>query len=268
MPSTASRFDPWGPVSSVLYEINDSDFVQDAIANTGVEIAWRPFSKSDAYSHGTRIRALRRDISEAYARLTDDQKGIFAEIVIKAILRHRKGEELREALLNRLSDIGWTILEDGQLATKDALVSEQFFPPNSEYDAYIAIRHVLFSAQASITIVDAYVASELLQIFAALPMRTVDIKVLTVAAKLKPDFRTELNTFTRQNADIRIEIRHTHDFHDRFIIVDDTAYFHVGASIKDAGRRAFMISRIEDPPNITALKDSIVQAWVASAPYV
>lgn len=54
------RFDPWGPISVVLYETKDSDFVEDAIATTGVEVDWRPFTREDAYSHSTRIRALRR----------------------------------------------------------------------------------------------------------------------------------------------------------------------------------------------------------------
>ncbi len=41
MSTVADTFDPWGPISAVLYEIKDSDFVQNAIANTGIDIAWR-----------------------------------------------------------------------------------------------------------------------------------------------------------------------------------------------------------------------------------
>jgi hypothetical protein len=48
MSGMSAKFDPWGPISSVLYEIKDSDFVQTAIANTGIEINWTPISKADA----------------------------------------------------------------------------------------------------------------------------------------------------------------------------------------------------------------------------
>lgn len=109
MSGISAKFDPWGPILSVLYEIKDSDFVQTAIANTGIEIDWTPFSKADAYSHGTRIRALRRDISSAYAQIDQDTRGLVARIVVKAILRRHDGYELRVSLRERLEDIGWTI---------------------------------------------------------------------------------------------------------------------------------------------------------------
>lgn len=35
-------------------------------------------------------------------------------------------------------------------------------------------------------------------------------------------------------------------FHDRFLIIDETTAYHIGASIKDAGKKCFAISRIED----------------------
>lgn len=35
-------------------------------------------------------------------------------------------------------------------------------------------------------------------------------------------------------------------FHDRFLIIDDTQAYHIGASIKDAGKKCFGITLIED----------------------
>src|SRR5579872_2733934 len=156
MSAVTTRFDPWGPISTVLYETADSDFVQNAVGNTGVAIDWQPLNKAESYSHGTRIRAMRRDISAAYERLNDDLKGRFAQIVVKAMLRRHNEAELRSKLCELLSDIGWAITEDGVLKTEDALVSEQFFPPNSEFDAYIAIRDILGTAREKLLIVDAY----------------------------------------------------------------------------------------------------------------
>ena len=42
----------------------------------------------------------------------------------------------------------------------------------------------------------------------------------------------------------------TEDFHDRFLIIDEAMAYHVGASLKDAGKKCFAINRIEDRANI------------------
>jgi hypothetical protein len=237
--------------------------VQDAIARTGIDIEWHPFSKDEAYSHSTRIRALRRDVTAAYAKLKPEQKGQFAQIVVKSLLQRFNADELRQILLTQLADIDWTISEGGHLATLDALISEHFFPFNAEYDAYIAIRELLASAASKIVIVDTYVGSSLLITLKALASPNLTVNVLTVAKNLKPDFRLELANFRKQVAGISIEVRTGGNFHDRYIVIDDARFYHVGASIKDAGIRAFMISRIEDRPNIESARYSIAQAWAA-----
>ena len=38
----------------------------------------------------------------------------------------------------------------------------------------------------------------------------------------------------------------TNKFHDRFMIIDDTEMYHLGASIKDLGKKCFGINRMED----------------------
>ena len=43
------------------------------------------------------------------------------------------------------------------------------------------------------------------------------------------------------------------DFHDRFIIIDRTEVYHVGASIKDAGKKSFGITKLEEQDLIDSL---------------
>lgn len=208
----SAKFDPWGPISSVLCEINDSDFVQTVIANTGIEIDWTPFSKADAYSHGTRIRALLRDISSAYAQIDQDTRGLVARIVVKAILRRHDGDELRASLRERLEDIGWTIDEGGNLVTLDALVSEAFFPANSEYDAYVAIRDVISNAANELIIEDPYIGTSLLMALRTLSSNKVRVRILKVAKRLPADFAAELAAFRKQ----RPRYRYRNPQHRRF----------------------------------------------------
>lgn len=43
-----------------------------------------------------------------------------------------------------------------------------------------------------------------------------------------------------------LQVKYTNVFHDRFLIIDDTTVYHIGASLKDAGKKTFGISLIHD----------------------
>ena len=54
----------------------------------------------------------------------------------------------------------------------------------------------------------------------------------------------DINKFNAQYPSVRIKM--TTDFHDRFLIIDDKEGYFIGASIKDAGKKSFAITKIED----------------------
>jgi hypothetical protein len=62
--------------------------------------------------------------------------------------------------------------------------------------------------------------------------------------KAKADFALEAKHFIAQHGG-QVEARVTSDYHDRFIVVDGTTVWHLGASIKDAGKKAFALSQFE-----------------------
>lgn len=57
---------------------------------------------------------------------------------------------------------------------------------------------------------------------------------------------TEKESNTLKNQYGKLEIKFTDEFHDRFLILDNKMLYHIGASIKDAGKKAFEISLNED----------------------
>ena len=67
----------------------------------------------------------------------------------------------------------------------------------------------------------------------------------------------------QQYPNVAVNVRTTTDFHDRFIVLDGNVCVHVGASIKDAGKRACMVSRIEDVANRDAMLRQLNQSWEA-----
>ena len=56
--------------------------------------------------------------------------------------------------------------------------------------------------------------------------------------------KLDINKFNKQYPTLKVAM--TNKFHDRFIVVDNKELYHVGASLKDLGKRCFAISKIED----------------------
>ena len=250
------KYDPWGPVSSTLYTLNNSDLVENLLGFTGVL-----HLSSSRSTHIERIREYKPIIQTAYEQLPDNEKGRFAQIVAKGLLNAYIKDETKENLIQRLNAIGWAITEDGTLTTQDALLSEQFFPPGTPYDAYIAIREILEKAASSAIIIDPFMGSTIFATLSTINASTLSIQLLTTAMNLKSDFQIEAANFQKQYTTVQLEVRTTTDFHDRFIAIDNAEYYHIGASIKDAGKRAFLISRLQDQPIINILKQYIDQVW-------
>ena len=96
-------------------------------------------------------------------------------------------------------------------------------------------------AEKSIILVDNYVDVETLNILAK-KKKKVNVTIYTVR-------RTRLTSqdiikFNSQYP--TLTVNYTDVFHDRFLIVDDTTAYHIGASLKDAGKKCFGINRIEE----------------------
>ena len=60
--------------------------------------------------------------------------------------------------------------------------------------------------------------------------------------------KSEIGTFQKQYPSL--QVKYTGNFHDRFLILDHTVGYHIGASVKDAGKKCFAISLIEDAQSV------------------
>jgi len=138
-----------------------------------------------------------------------------------------------------------------------------FFPEQSHHDAYVGIRAILQKARNRIVVVDPYIDQSIFTILSSCVEGGTTIRILS--SKLPPDFALEAKRWLSQYGGSLLEVRTTKEFHDRFIILDDTACWHVGCSIKDAGNKAFMLSELEDHDNRMALLAQVNKSWAAGA---
>ena len=182
-------------------------------------------------------------------------------LVVKEIVKRDAGTV--DQLTERLRQLGWDIV-DTSLTPRAKSLRELFFGRGQEHDAYVEIRGILNSAQTSLYIVDPYVDGSLLILLSSITVSSLKVDILT--SKLPSDFSLECSKFMGQHKSICLTVRKTKDFHDRFVIVDSNRCFHIGASIKDAGRKAFMISLIEDAANAAAVIEQQKTSWEAGIP--
>ncbi len=120
-------------------------------------------------------------------------------------------------------------------------VGQKIFFEGQIYDAFSLLVSLVEKAEKSIVLIDNYVDVGTLNILAK-KKDGVDVTIYTVrrtrlASQDIANFNSQYPTLT---------VNYTGVFHDRFLIIDEATAYHIGASIKDAGKKCFGISRIED----------------------
>lgn len=139
---------------------------------------------------------------------------------------------------------------------------EGLFVAGQHFDALQLAIQVLSRAKRNIAIIDAYIDHRLLQLLAT-KHESVGVRILTGTRSLPPDIPTLAGAFNKQYGQKgALSVRTSNAFHDRFLIIDDGDYYHFGASLKDAGSRGFMFSRIEEPLVIEMLRKSFEEEWL------
>ena len=108
------------------------------------------------------------------------------------------------------------------------------------FDAYVFVADLVKTAKKSIILIDNYVDETVLQLFTKRNKNaTVKIYTKTISKTLKQD----LEKYNAQYPKIKIE--KFDKAHDRFLIIDETTIYHIGASLKDLGKKWFAFSKME-----------------------
>ena len=110
------------------------------------------------------------------------------------------------------------------------------------WDATSCIEDIIGRARKTIILIDGYVDKNTLDMFTS-KRPEVSVIIHTNQKNCKITDK-EYNDFNNQYGPLKI--KYTDEFHDRFLILDNKELYHIGASIKDAGKKAFEISINED----------------------
>ncbi|OQX79629.1 MAG: DNA-binding protein [Bacteroidetes bacterium 4484_276] len=106
------------------------------------------------------------------------------------------------------------------------------------FDAWVFVNNLIKSAQSSIILIDNYVDESILTLFS----KNQNIKVKIYTKNISKQLKLDLNKYNAQYKPIEIvEFKYAHD---RFLIIDDKIFYHIGASLKDLGKKLFAFSKL------------------------
>ena len=112
------------------------------------------------------------------------------------------------------------------------------------FDAYVFASDLIKSAKKSITLIDNYIDESVLLMLAK---RNDGVTAKIITRSISDPLKLDLDKHNKQY--LPIDIQESDRYHDRFLIIDEDVY-HLGASMKDLGKKLFAFSKMEIPSKI------------------
>lgn len=159
-------------------------------------------------------------------KIISDHRGIFQRLSgleYKQIQTDKKFEIIFDALQQKKTEPIQGIFYNGQI-----------------FDAYKFIADLIRKAEVSITLIDNYIDDTVLTLFSK---RKKNVSVTIYTKSISKQLSLDLTKFNAQYEPIIIE--EFSDAHDRFLIIDDKELYHIGASLKDLGKKWFAFSKMD-----------------------
>ena len=149
----------------------------------------------------------------------------------------------------RLSELEQTVSEHSKKIDFFVRTSlppvEGIFFDGQIFDAYKFASDLIKSARQSLVLIDNYVDESVLLM---LSKRQPGVTATIYTQRITPQFRLDLDRHNDQYPPVDVW---TCKFsHDRFLIVDETDVYHIGASLKDLGKKMFAFSKLDIPATV------------------
>ena len=168
--------------------------------------------------------------------------------IMKAFVAMRKFILKNAEIFSRLEKVEYKLSEHDKkfealfdaLANKEEIPNQGIFFDGQIFDAYKFISDLIRSAKKSIVLIDNYIDESVLTL---LTKRKPQVKAVIYVGKITKQIELDLKKHNAQYSPI--EIKEVKNIHDRFLIIDDRDVYHIGASLKDLGKKVFAFSKID-----------------------
>ncbi|MBS4069154.1 MAG: virulence RhuM family protein [Sulfurimonas sp.] len=151
-------------------------------------------------------------------------------------ITHQRFKELEndvEVLKSKIENIS-SLIKDSSFKP-----SQGIFYDGQIYDAYAFVNDLLKSAKSEIVLIDNYIDDTVFTLFSKYPNLQIKIYMQTITKQLKLDYQKYNSQYKN------IELQEFKNAHDRFLIIDQKEIYHIGASLKDLGKKWFAFSKFE-----------------------
>jgi len=180
--------------------------------------------------------------------------------IMRAFIEMRKFLNSNGQMFERLTNVEYKLLEHDKkfdevfdtLQVKEQITQKIFFE-GQIYDAYSLIIDIIKKAKTKITIIDNYVDDSILKM---LTKKNKNVEVTILTSNKSNIQKIDIQKFNKEYPILKVA--KTEKFHDRFIILDNTELYHLGASIKDLGKKCFAISKVENKEVVELIRKIIV----------
>lgn len=168
--------------------------------------------------------------------------------IMDAFVEMRKFLMINGQVFERLTSMEYKLLEHdkkfdevfNQLQLEENIKQRIFFD-GQIYEAYSLIVDIIRKANKKILIIDNYIDDSILKM---LTKKKNSVEVVILTSDKSNIENLDIKKFNKEYPILKVA--KTNKFHDRFIVIDNKEMYHLGASIKDLGKKCFGINRIED----------------------
>lgn len=168
--------------------------------------------------------------------------------IMNAFVEMRKFLAVNGQIFERLTNVEYKLLEHDKKFDKvfDQLqheenIKQKIFFEGQIYDAYSLIIDIIKKANKKILIIDNYIDDSVLKM---ITKKNKDVEVVILTSDKSNIQKIDIQKFNKEYPILKVA--KTNKFHDRFIVIDNKEMYHLGASIKDLGKKCFGINKIED----------------------
>ncbi len=188
-----------------------------------ISVGYRVKSQNGVRFRQWATNILKKYIADGYVingeKITNQR---FQELENEVVLLKSKVENISNGLENTTLKPKQGVLFDGQI-----------------YDAYVFINDLLKSAKSEVVLIDNYIDETVFTLFSKYPNLKIKIYTQIISKQLRLDFQ-------KYNAQYQnIELAEFKKSHDRFLILDEKEIYHIGASLKDLGKKWFAFSLLD-----------------------
>lgn len=174
---------------------------------------------------------------------------VLKDYLLKGYSINQRLNEIEQRMDNRFFQIEKTITEHGKKIDFFVRTSlppvEGIFFDGQIFDAYKFASELIKSARKSLLLIDNYVDESVLLM---LSKRQLGVTATVYTQRITPQLQLDQDKFNDQYPPV--DVRTCKLSHDRFLIIDDTEVYHIGASLKDLGKKWFAFSKMSVPAKV------------------